>query len=116
MNASIAGIVIRWARTAFAISVAYTAVCVLFLVTGWGGDAVAEYIGAWGSFPVSLLICVVLWPSLVNATLSRRRRLAWRLIFAALVLDLVASIGWGSSALTDNVTFGAWPAVLYHFY
>ena len=48
--------------------------------------------------------------------LSRRRRLAWRLIFVALVLDIIASVGWGYSALTENVTFGSWPDVLYIFY
>ena len=63
-----------------------------------------------------MVICVVLWPSLVDPALSRRRRLAWRLIFAALALDIVASIGWGYSALTENVTFGSWPDVLYIFY
>ena len=51
-----------------------------------------------------------------DPALSRRRRLAWRLIFAALVLDIVASVGWGYSALTENVTFGSWPDVLYIFY
>ena len=32
------------------------------------------------------------------------------------MLDLIASIGWGYSALTENVTFGSWPDVLYIFY
>ncbi|HYJ41101.1 MAG TPA: EAL domain-containing protein [Steroidobacteraceae bacterium] len=88
----------------------------LFMVAGWGGEAVTDYIGAWGSFPVSVGICVVLWPSLFDAALSQRRRRAWRLIFAALVLDLIASVGWGYTALTENVTFGSWPDVLYIFY
>src|SRR4029079_1970392 len=48
--------------------------------------------------------------------LSARRRLAFRLIFGALLLDFIASIGWGYSALTENVTFGSWPDVLYLFY
>src|SRR6187549_3730857 len=116
MNSFVARIVARWAATAFALAVIYTAVCMVIMMTGWGGKDVAEYIGAWGSFPVSVIICVVLWPSLLDAALSRRRRLAWRLIFAALVLDIVASIGWGYSALTENVTFGSWPDVLYIFY
>ena len=116
MNSFVARIVARWTATAFALAVLYAAVCMVIMMTGWGGKAVAEYIGAWGSFPVSVIICVVLWPSLQDAALSRRRRLAWRLIFAALVLDIVASIGWGYSALTENVTFGSWPDVLYIFY
>ena len=32
------------------------------------------------------------------------------------MLDIIASIGWGYSALTENVTFGSWPDVLYIFY
>jgi len=76
MNSFVARIVARWAATAFALAVIYTAVCMVIMMTGWGGKAVAEYIGAWGSFPVSVIICVVLWPSLLDAGLSRRRRLA----------------------------------------
>ena len=116
MNAFVARIVARWAGGAFALSVVYAAVCMLIMITGVGGKSVAEYLGAWGSFPVSVVICVVLWPSLVDPALSRRRRLAWGLIFAALALDIVASIGWAYSALTENVTFGSWPDVLYIFF
>jgi diguanylate cyclase (GGDEF)-like protein/PAS domain S-box-containing protein len=116
MNAFIARFTARWARTLFAISVCYTVVCVVVMATGWGGAPVSDYIGAWGSFPVSIAICVVLWPSLTSAALSRRRRRAWRLIFIALLLDIIASVGWGYSALTENVTFGSWPDVLYIFY
>jgi diguanylate cyclase (GGDEF)-like protein/PAS domain S-box-containing protein len=116
MNSFIAKIVARWTRPLFFVAVLYSAVCVLFMVTGWAGHGVVEYMGVWGSFPVSLIICVVLWPSLVDSTLSPRRRLAWRLIFAALMLDIIASVGWGYAALTANVTFGSWPDVLYIFY
>jgi len=116
MNSFIANFAGRWARTLFAISVAHTAVCVLFMLTGWGGEPVTDFIGAWGSFPVSVVICFVLWPSMFDTGLSPRRRRAWQLIFAALVLDIIASIGWGYSALTENVTFGSWPDVLYIFY
>jgi diguanylate cyclase (GGDEF)-like protein/PAS domain S-box-containing protein len=116
MNAFIAKFVARWSRPLLAVSVLYSAVCALALLTGWGGESVAEFIGAWGSFPVSIAIGVILWPSLGNPQLTRRRRLAWQLIFAALVLDIVASTGWGYSALTANVTFGSWPDVLYIFY
>ncbi|HEU4781602.1 MAG TPA: EAL domain-containing protein [Steroidobacteraceae bacterium] len=116
MNEIIARLAERWARTMFAVSVCYTAVCLLLMVSGWGGEIVTDYIGAWGSFPVSLAICVVLWPSTRDASLSANRRRAWQLIFIALVLDIIASVGWGYSALTENVTLGSWPDVLYIFY
>ena len=116
MNSFIAKFAGRWARTLFAISVTHSAVCVLLMITRWGGEAVTSFVGAWGSFPVSVVICVVLWPSMFDTSLSQRRRRAWRLIFAALILDLIASVGWAYSALTENVTFGSWPDVLYIFY
>jgi hypothetical protein len=116
MNSFIARNVARWARSLFVVSVIYSGACVLLMITGTGGKPVVDYIGVWGSFPVSVIICVVLWPSLVDLTLSHRRRLAWRLIFAAMVLDIIASVGWAYGALNENVTFGSWPDVLYIFY
>jgi diguanylate cyclase (GGDEF)-like protein/PAS domain S-box-containing protein len=116
MNSLVAKLVARWARPLFFIAVLYSVVCAFFMVAGWGGAEVVEFIGAWGSIPVSVVLCVVLWPTLVEPLISRRRRLAWRLIFAALILDLVASIGWGYGALAENVTLGSWPDVLYIFY
>lgn len=111
MNAFIGRFTGGWAQTLFAISVFYGIVCMLILVAGWGGQAVTDFVGAWGSFPVSIAIGVVMWPSLRDASSSAHRRRAWRLIFIALMLDNIASIGWGYSALTDNVTFGSWPDV-----
>jgi len=116
MNSFVARFAGRWARTLFAVSVVYTAALMLFMVTGWGGATVTDFIGAWGSQPVSIAICVVLWPTLFDASLTYRRRRAWRFIFAAMMLDNIASIGWAHSALTGNVTFGSWPDVLYIFY
>jgi len=116
MNAFIARFAGRWARTLFAISVIYGIACMLVMLTGWGGEALTDYVGAWGSYAVSLVICVVLWPSLTDPSLSVYRRRAWRLIFIALVLDNIASVAWGYSALTENLTFGSWPDLFYIFY
>jgi diguanylate cyclase (GGDEF)-like protein/PAS domain S-box-containing protein len=116
MNSFVARFAGRWARTLFAVSVVYSAALMLLMVAGWGGESVTDFIGAWGSVPVSIAICVVLWPSLFDASLTYQRRRAWRLIFAALMLDNIASVGWAHSALTGNVTFGSWPDVLYIFY
>jgi diguanylate cyclase (GGDEF)-like protein/PAS domain S-box-containing protein len=116
MNQWIRKFIARGSRVMVVACVGYSLVCVVALLAGWGGEPVAEYIGAWGSFPLSFAILAMLWPSLRDVALSRRRRLAWRMIFAALVLDVVASTGWGYSALTENVTFGSWPDALYLFY
>jgi diguanylate cyclase (GGDEF)-like protein/PAS domain S-box-containing protein len=116
MNQWIRQFIARGSRVMVVACVGYSLACVVALLAGAGGEPVAEYIGAWGSFPLSFAILVMLWPSLRDNALSRRRRLAWRMIFAALVLDLVASTGWGYSALTENVTFGSWPDALYLFY
>jgi diguanylate cyclase (GGDEF)-like protein/PAS domain S-box-containing protein len=106
----------RWARTSIMLCVIYSTVCALALAMGWGGQATAEYIGAWGTMPVECAVGLMLWPVITDAELSVRRRLAYRLLFGALLLDLIANVGWGYSALTENVTFGSWPDVLYLFY
>jgi diguanylate cyclase (GGDEF)-like protein/PAS domain S-box-containing protein len=116
MNQWIRQFVARGSRVMVVACLGYSLVCVVALLAGFGGEPVSEYIGAWGSFPLDFAILAMLWPSLRDSALSRRRRLAWRMIFAALVLDLVASTGWGYSALTENVTFGSWPDALYLFY
>ncbi len=116
MNAFIARIAARWARTLFAISVFHGAVCILIMLVSRGGGQIAEYVGVWGSFPVTLVICVVLWPSLMDASSSANRRHAWRLIFVALMLDNIASVGWGVGVLNESVTFGSWSDLLYVFY
>jgi diguanylate cyclase (GGDEF)-like protein/PAS domain S-box-containing protein len=106
----------RWARISITLCVIYSIVCALALGMGWGGAATSEYIGAWGTMPIEAAVALMLWPVITDAELSSRRRLAFRLFFAALLLDLIASVGWGYSALTENVTFGSWPDVLYLFY
>src|ERR1044071_3836023 len=116
MNARFTNLMTRWSRPTLIVSAIYSAVCAAAMTMGVGGAPVRDYIAAWGSFPVSIVIAVLMWPLIKDANLSRRRRLAWRFIFAATVLDLVASVGWGYSALTENVTFGSWPDVLYLFY
>ena len=98
------------------LGVLYSIACAMALALGWGGAAGAEYIGAWGTFPLMISAGLMLWPVINDASLAPRRRLAYRLFFGALTLDFIASIGWGYSALTTNVTFGSWPDVLYLFY
>lgn len=107
---------VRWSRPTLIASAIYSVLCSAAMVFGWGGEPVRDFIAAWGTFVVSVLIALMLWPVITDRALSRRRRLAWRFAFAAIVLDLIASIAWGYLALNDNVTFGAWPDVLYIFY
>jgi diguanylate cyclase (GGDEF)-like protein/PAS domain S-box-containing protein len=116
MNSKIAIWMVRWSRPTLIVSAIYSVLCSAAMMLGWGGDPVRDWIAAWGSFPVSLLIAAILWPVITDRALPRRRRLAWRFTFAAIVLDLIASIAWGYLALIDNVTFGSWPDVLYIFY
>jgi diguanylate cyclase (GGDEF)-like protein/PAS domain S-box-containing protein len=116
MSSPKGNLVDRWAPTAITLCVLYSAVCSLALILGWGGGSVAEFIGAWGTFPLMTVCGVLMWPVITDTSLTPRRRLAYRLFFGALVLDFVASIGWGYSALTENVTLGSWPDALYLFY
>jgi diguanylate cyclase (GGDEF)-like protein/PAS domain S-box-containing protein len=106
----------RWSVTAITLGVIYTGACALTLVYGLGGDGVADFIGAWGRFPLMILAVFMLGGLSFDATLSNRRRRAYQLFFAAMLLDVIASVGWGYDALTGNATFGSWPDVLYLTY
>ena len=116
MNENFANLMTRWSRPTLIVSAIYSAICAAAMTFSVGGAPVRDFIAAWGSFPVSIIIAVLMWPVIRDQSLPHRRRLAWRFVFAATVLDLVASAGWGYSALTENVTFGSWPDVLYIFY
>jgi diguanylate cyclase (GGDEF)-like protein/PAS domain S-box-containing protein len=116
MRFSLGNFADRWARVLLTTCVLYSLGCALALGTGWGGTSLAEFIGAWGAFPVEISAMLMLWLVITDESLRPRRRLAYRLFFAALLLDLVANVGWGYSALTENITFGSWPDVLYLFY
>ena len=106
----------RWARPLIAACLIYSAVCAGLLLGGWGGKFAKELIGAWGNFPLIIVTGLMLWPVITDASLTATRRRAYQLLFAALGLDLIASLGWGYEALTVHETFGSWPDVLYLFY
>jgi diguanylate cyclase (GGDEF)-like protein/PAS domain S-box-containing protein len=106
----------RWSREAIAGCVLYAAAISVILLAGWGGESVAAWISAWGTFPIMGLLLLMFWPVITDRTLSSRRRFAFRLLFAAQILDAIASIGWGYTALTESETFGLWPDVVWLFY
>ena len=115
MGNAIANLVDRWSRTALWVCIVYSLMCLVALNFGFG-EQVADFIAAWGSFPIIITLLVLLWPVMTDHALTSKRRLAFRLIFAAEVLDIVASAGWGYSELTASVAYGAWPDVLWLFY
>jgi len=106
----------RWGRTLVILSLVYSAACAAVVFTGWGGQKAAEFIGAWGTFPLMIVAALVLWPVVVDPMQTRRCRLAFRLILGALALDFVATAGWSYDAINGDETIGAWPDVLYLFY
>src|SRR4051812_1681938 len=95
MGLSLGKFVDRWSRTAIVSCVVYSCVCTTVMLSGLGGPGAADLIGAWGAFPLIFIFTVMLWPVIHDSSLSRARRLAFRLIFAAEVLDVVATVGWG---------------------
>src|SRR6478752_6456360 len=95
MFASISRFADRWTPAAFVLCFVYSLACASSLLFGWGGTRAAEFIGAWGTTPVELFALLLLWPLMRAASLTRLRRLAYRLLFGALVLDLAANLGWG---------------------
>src|SRR4051812_47718604 len=116
MAFSLSTFLARWSRLAIALCITYSAACAFVSLSGWGGETLAAFLGAWGSFPLIAIIAVFLWPVVTDKSLSKLRRRAFLLIFAAELLDVVASIGWGYDALTSNVTWGSWPDALWTLY
>ncbi|HET9473347.1 MAG TPA: hypothetical protein VFO82_05605, partial [Steroidobacteraceae bacterium] len=106
----------RWSRHAGALCLIYCLASSMMLLAGWGGEAVLDFVGAWGTYPLMAAAMLMLWPVVTDASLTRRRRLAFRLIFGALILDCVASTAWGYDAISGEATFGSWPDVLFLFY
>jgi diguanylate cyclase (GGDEF)-like protein/PAS domain S-box-containing protein len=115
MGFSLGSLVDRWSRPAIAGCIAYGCAISVVLLAGWGGAEVAAWIGAWGTFPIMLVMLALMWPVISNRELSPLRRRAFQLMFSAGILDAIASIGWGYSALTSSETFGSWPDVLWIF-
>jgi diguanylate cyclase (GGDEF)-like protein/PAS domain S-box-containing protein len=115
MRISLRSLIDRWSRVAIVSCVAYGCVISAVLLAGWGGAGFAEWIGAWGTFPIMFAMLVMMWPVITDRALSARRRRAYQLLFVAGLLDVIASIGWGYSALTTSETFGSWPDFLWLF-
>jgi len=113
MGSSLGSFVERWSRPAVAGCIVYGCLISLVLLAGWGGESVAAWIGAWGTFPIMITMLLLMWPVIRDHGLSRRRRIAFTLLFSAGILDAIASIGWGYRALTASDTFGSWPDVLW---
>jgi diguanylate cyclase (GGDEF)-like protein/PAS domain S-box-containing protein len=105
----------RGSRFAVAGCVLYGCVISTVLLAGWGGEEVAAWIGAWGNFPIIIVMLALMWPVISNREITPLRRRAFRLLFAAGVLDAIASVGWAYSALTASETYGSWPDVLWIF-
>ncbi len=116
MHASTDSFVSRHSRALFFVTLIYGAASALALAFGFGGARVGDLLAAWASLPIGAAICALLWQVFRDPAVSRRRRIAWGLMFAAQALDVVASAGWGYGVITGNLMIGEWPNVLYIFF
>jgi diguanylate cyclase (GGDEF)-like protein/PAS domain S-box-containing protein len=116
MGFSLGSFLDRWSRVLIAGCIVYSCVITVALLAGWGGESAAAWISAWATFPIMLPMLVMIWSVIADRTLSPYRRRAFKLMFAAAILDLVASVGWGYGALTTSETFGSWPDLVWLFY
>jgi diguanylate cyclase (GGDEF)-like protein/PAS domain S-box-containing protein len=116
MGPSLASLLDRWSRAIIGICIFHALGMVFVVLSGAGGNRAAEWISAWGNLPIMGLVLVMLWPLATDATLTRRRRRAFQLLFLAQVVDLIASVGWGYGALIEHQTWGSWPDVLWIAY
>jgi diguanylate cyclase (GGDEF)-like protein/PAS domain S-box-containing protein len=116
MRFSLANFAARWGQTFVVLSLVYSIACSLVLLTGWGGEGFVDFVGAWGNLPLVVIVTLAILPVVQDSTLSAHRRLAYRLILSALILDFVAGAGWAYGSYTGEMTTGDWPDVLYFFY
>lgn len=113
MSVSMGSFLDRWSRAITAGVVIYTAACAIVLLGNWANEDLRTWLSAWGNLPLMAIILAALWPELGDTSRSVRRRRAFQLLFAAQLVDLVASIGWGYGALTTSETFGSWPDLVW---
>src|SRR5689334_5576581 len=66
MPFSLGSLVDRWSRLAIAGCVLYGCVISVILLAGWGGEQVAGWIGAWGTFPIMFTMLFMLWPVITD--------------------------------------------------
>jgi diguanylate cyclase (GGDEF)-like protein/PAS domain S-box-containing protein len=116
MHSHLASLLDRWSRVIITCCLALSVAQAAVLLSGFGGEDISAWVGTWGNLPAMLVILVMLWPIVTDPRLSPMRRRAFQLIAIAQVLDLVASIGWGYSALTISETWGLWPDVVWIFF
>ena len=116
MGISLSAFLDRWSRPLVLGCFIYGLLVSAFLFWGGGGAQQIELIGAFGTFPIMTVAMLSMWTLLENPALSERRRRAYKILFAALVLDAIASISWGISALTQGAAFSSWPDVIWLFY
>lgn len=113
MSVSMGSFLDRWSRAITAGVVIYAAACAIVLLGNWANEDLRTWLSAWGNLPLMAIILAALWPELGDTSRSVRRRRAFQLLFAAQLVDLVASIGWGYGALTTSETFGSWPDLVW---
>ncbi len=113
MGSALGSFLDRWSRALIISCVVYAIATAIPILTGWGGEELSGWISAWGNFPLMGVLLVMAWPVIRDSSLPWRRRRAFQLMFAAQILDSIASIGWGYSALTASETWGAWPDVVW---
>jgi diguanylate cyclase (GGDEF)-like protein/PAS domain S-box-containing protein len=103
----------RWSRAITLGAVVYAAACAIVLLGTWASEDLRTWMSAWGNVPFMVIILAALWPAPGDAYQSTGRRRAFQLLFAAQLVDLVASVGWAYGALTASETFGSWPDVVW---
>ena len=116
MNSPLALLLDRWSRVIITFCVVLGMAQLLVLVSGIASEDVTGWVSAWGNLPVMGAILATLWPIITDRALSPMRRRAFQLLALAQLFDLIASIGWGYSALTASETWGMWPDVVWIFF
>jgi hypothetical protein len=78
MNSKIANWMVRWSRPTLIVSTIYSVLCSAAMMLGWGGEATRDFIAAWGSFPVSVMIAGPAVAGDHDRAIAPAAPLAWR--------------------------------------
>jgi PAS domain S-box-containing protein len=120
LEAPVSGaVLVQRVRTAWPVALlgGYTLAAAIWLGSMWNDGEGAARRAAWVPLPSQLgvlfLIAALLHERHPRPEAGDPRRMFWRLMFAAVAVNFVATIGWTYLAAINNTAYGTWGEALY---
>ena len=96
---------------------AYTVAASIWLASMWDASETAGRMSAWVPLPAQLAVLCLIGARVAHRRLDPEvrdtRRTFWWLMFTAVAINLVATIGWTYLAAINNTAYGTWGEALY---